>query len=204
MKKNQNGFSAIEALLVLVILGIIGFTGYYVWHAKQNTDKNLAPDTSSVPVTKKTSTSTVPVPSGTYLVIKEWGVKIATPSPINDATYQIVINNNYVQPWAFLSTAALDASADCKAYSSQGASAQYPMPTFQHIVRFGLTDATSLDEGLTTITAQQAAQQRPATYKQVGNYVYHYGHGNGMPCQEETAAQEDAFAASFSTIAPAQ
>src|SRR5204862_168293 len=41
MKKNQSGFAAIEAVLILVIVGIIGGTGYFVWHAKQNADKSL-------------------------------------------------------------------------------------------------------------------------------------------------------------------
>jgi type II secretory pathway pseudopilin PulG len=42
MKKNENGFSAVEGLLVLVVVAIVGFVGWYVWQAKQNTDKNLS------------------------------------------------------------------------------------------------------------------------------------------------------------------
>lgn len=37
----SQGFTVIEALMLVVILVIIGFTGYYVWHARQNTDKTL-------------------------------------------------------------------------------------------------------------------------------------------------------------------
>lgn len=40
-KRNQSGFAVIEAVLVLIIVGILCFTGYFVWHAKQNTDKSL-------------------------------------------------------------------------------------------------------------------------------------------------------------------
>lgn len=42
MRKNQKGFSLIEALLILVIVGILGGTGWYVWHAKQDTDETLS------------------------------------------------------------------------------------------------------------------------------------------------------------------
>jgi Tfp pilus assembly protein PilV len=43
MKKNQNGFSAIEALLVLVVVGLVGFIGWYVW----NNNKSAQPKTNS-------------------------------------------------------------------------------------------------------------------------------------------------------------
>jgi len=43
MKKLQNaqGFSVVEALLVLVILGLIGFSGWFVWQSKAKTEKSL-------------------------------------------------------------------------------------------------------------------------------------------------------------------
>lgn len=41
MSKNQKGFSAVEALLILVIAGIIGGVGWYVWNANQQTNKTL-------------------------------------------------------------------------------------------------------------------------------------------------------------------
>lgn len=31
MRKNQNGFSAVEALIVLAVLVLIGAVGFYVW-----------------------------------------------------------------------------------------------------------------------------------------------------------------------------
>jgi hypothetical protein len=38
---NQNGFAALESLLILVIIAIIGGTGYFVWHSKSQVNKNL-------------------------------------------------------------------------------------------------------------------------------------------------------------------
>jgi len=61
LKKNQTGFSAVEALLIIIVLGIIGFTGWYVLHAKQNANKNLTVSSASTPISKKqTSPSSTP------------------------------------------------------------------------------------------------------------------------------------------------
>jgi hypothetical protein len=54
-KSGQSGFAVIEAVLVLVIVGILGFTGYFVWHAKQSTDKSLDNTAKSQPATAKKS-----------------------------------------------------------------------------------------------------------------------------------------------------
>src|SRR5689334_13162813 len=44
---NQKGFSVVEALLILVVLGILGFTGWFVYHAKQSSDKNYSAASTS-------------------------------------------------------------------------------------------------------------------------------------------------------------
>lgn len=47
--KNNKGFGAIEALLIVVIIGILGFTGWYVWnsHKKTNSIYNAANQVNS-------------------------------------------------------------------------------------------------------------------------------------------------------------
>ncbi len=43
MNKNQKGFGAIEAILILIIVAIIGFVGWYVWKQNQKpADKKIA------------------------------------------------------------------------------------------------------------------------------------------------------------------
>jgi predicted negative regulator of RcsB-dependent stress response len=41
IKQDERGFSPVETILVIVIVAVIGFVGWYIYHAKQNTDKSL-------------------------------------------------------------------------------------------------------------------------------------------------------------------
>lgn len=41
MNKSQKGMAGLESLLILVIVGILAFTGWYVYKARQNSNKNL-------------------------------------------------------------------------------------------------------------------------------------------------------------------
>jgi cytoskeletal protein RodZ len=51
LKNDQNGFSAVEAVLIIVIAGMIGFVGWYVYRAMKNTNNayssSLADSTGS-------------------------------------------------------------------------------------------------------------------------------------------------------------
>src|SRR4051812_2710121 len=46
LPKNQRGFSAVEAILILVIISILGFAGWFVYNAQKSTNKALD-DTSA-------------------------------------------------------------------------------------------------------------------------------------------------------------
>jgi hypothetical protein len=61
MKKNQYGFSAVEASLILVIVGIIGGTGWYVMRANKNTTDTLI--NSGLGAAAKTSKKKLTSPS---------------------------------------------------------------------------------------------------------------------------------------------
>ena len=57
-KYNGNdGFSAIETVLVLVFVGVIGFVGWYVYHAKQSTNKVFSSSSTSLSSTPKKTTA---------------------------------------------------------------------------------------------------------------------------------------------------
>jgi Tfp pilus assembly protein PilE len=77
MKRPQNGFSAIEALLVVIIVGMLGGVGWYVWHSQQQVDKTYSQTANTTVVPKSTAAKTFPAASQpNYLKIKEWGVKV--------------------------------------------------------------------------------------------------------------------------------
>jgi Tfp pilus assembly protein PilV len=40
MKRKQDGFGAVEGLLVLIVVGLVGFVGWYVYHTRSSTDSN--------------------------------------------------------------------------------------------------------------------------------------------------------------------
>jgi uncharacterized protein HemX len=41
IKQDERGTGHLEAALIVVVVAIIGFVGWYVYHAKQNTDRAL-------------------------------------------------------------------------------------------------------------------------------------------------------------------
>jgi len=88
-KINQKGFAAVEAVLIVIVIALVGGSGYFVWKAQKvvnTTYSNASKVAQSTPekVTKKTNTSPQPQ---SYLVIKEWGVKVPLSDAIKDAYY---------------------------------------------------------------------------------------------------------------------
>jgi type II secretory pathway pseudopilin PulG len=100
MKKSQDGFSAVEGLLIIIIIGILGGVGWYVWNSQKQVDKTYSQTANSSvsPKTKNTSSSAALDSSPSYFVIKEWGVKVpVTDSNVKyyykfDKSYSTIIN----------------------------------------------------------------------------------------------------------------
>lgn len=67
-KANQIGFSIIEVLLILIVVSILGFTGWYVYHAKQASNKNYSAAASlSAPAYKKKAATAVTTTTNAYV-----------------------------------------------------------------------------------------------------------------------------------------
>lgn len=174
--KNNNGFGAIEALLILVVVGIVGFTGWFVYHSKQVADKTLAQtgNSSTVQLPKKPATKTpAPVTAAPtkYLVIKEWGVKIPLTKGIADAVYAIrVFNGGQSADLSTSSLTALDRACGVGGTPPGGIARQ-------------------------TAAAHAANQTKndlvfyPVYSNKLGNYYYQYSHAQSA-CSNNNAANQ--------------
>jgi competence protein ComGC len=58
MNKDENGFSAIESLLVILVIAVITFGGYYVWNSQKNKAFIQSSTTTSLVNKPATTTST--------------------------------------------------------------------------------------------------------------------------------------------------
>jgi Tfp pilus assembly protein PilV len=88
--KSQNGFSAIEALLILIIVAIIGGTGWYVYNSNKNTNNiyNSANQSNqSAAKVAKAKPKTQATSSTKYIKITELGIQIPLASNVADLAY---------------------------------------------------------------------------------------------------------------------
>lgn len=93
MKNNQNGFSAVELIVVLVVVGLLGTVGWLVWDRQNTKHTTTKVSTStvgkSVP-TKSENTAAAPVTSKkNYVTISEFNVKFSVPESLGNVKYVI-------------------------------------------------------------------------------------------------------------------
>ena len=63
ISKSENGFGAVEILLLVLILVVVGFGGYYVWYTQHKTNADKTTTNSSVnPAKSAPSKTTVSTP----------------------------------------------------------------------------------------------------------------------------------------------
>jgi type II secretory pathway pseudopilin PulG len=85
-KSDQSGFGAVETLLVLVIIGILVGITLFMLHGKQQIDARAKSTqqiaAATIPAAKtKAPTVTSKQPAKSYMVIKEWGVRVPLTNP---------------------------------------------------------------------------------------------------------------------------
>ena len=153
--RKQNGFTAVEGLLIALIFAVISFGGYYVWRTKQQTDKSLDQSAS----TSQTAASIKS--SQHYINLTEWGVRAPYNGPLS-LGYDIGTgsDNNTA---TFSSKELTNADVDCLGnggWISRGT---------------GSESASDLGGEGQTIT-QYAATLDKSTYGHVGNYYYFFVH----------------------------
>jgi type II secretory pathway pseudopilin PulG len=85
-KRNQSGFSAIEALLVVLIVVVLVIIGLVVYQRHKSTSAKTSVATNATQ--PQNTTTTQPAQATTpYLTLKEWGVKLPLSESIKDAYY---------------------------------------------------------------------------------------------------------------------
>ncbi len=179
LKNNQNGFGAMELVLVLVIIVILGGVGWYVLKARNNTNNSYNNASTSTNVTKPVSNT---------ISIKEWGVKLSV-GTVSDATYKLVGNNK-----AFLMTNSMSTDSKCTNYYTSD------WPSFAFIVRAKPTDLPVFGDDPGTNppkTAQEYAAKYPSYVKKLNSYYYYTVHGNGMSCGNYDENKLDGFVESY-------
>lgn len=88
--KNQKGFGAVEAILILVIIILIGVIGWLVYknHHKSTTTKNTATTSSSKPKSTTSSTSNNPYAGWNTYTSKLGGFTLKYPASWNITGFQ--------------------------------------------------------------------------------------------------------------------
>ncbi|HSW36811.1 MAG TPA: hypothetical protein VLG37_00375 [Candidatus Saccharimonadales bacterium] len=123
IKKSQDGFGAIEVVLVIVVVGLIAFAGWYMWHSK----KNPATNAGTSQATGSSSSSS----ASSFLEIPEFGIKLKTSADISDLYYSYKQVSPY--PQALLASRSLEKlDPNCAAdKSSQSLVTYYTDPKAQ-------------------------------------------------------------------------
>lgn len=105
----QQGFSAVEALLILVIIGLLGGSGYYVLNAKKNADKSLNNAASQEQSVSPSSSATPGQFQNKDLGFKfeypkEWGTAVLNNDPgIKGTWYKLTFSQNDKHNLSFFS-----------------------------------------------------------------------------------------------------
>lgn len=203
----RNGFSALEALLIVIVVVIIGFTGWYVWHSKQSADKIFTQTGNSVvekssPQAKKSPVAVSPADQKHYLVIKEWGIKIPLTNEYQDASYCYqparTIPDESVPdgPYVYLSSVSLggqtvvDADGHCDGLDA--------------LARYKMGDKMYLGGELTTFNEENAKDA-----VKLGDYYYmiegsHSSFSNDPAVEAKADALKNYFVSVFDSLQLAQ
>ena len=198
--KNQKGFTIIEGLLILVIVGLIGGVGWYVWQAKEKSDKSLdnAAQTEKTAASKKAETEK----TKEFLNVQEWGVKISVDSSVEGLNYVIKNYTKYGQSVtvaSFRSSELNKLSGDCASNSIDVArgKAKEVVPNEEDLVEGGETFEAAYNEG-------QKYSSSPLTTRsinlKIGDYYFVPPGYSGASCASDKTGADKETALSLSIV----
>jgi hypothetical protein len=192
--KNQQGFSAIEAILILVIIGILGFAGWFVYNAQQSTDKTLSDANKSNAATPASKTSNVAtfaeckaatgsVIQTTYpeICVTKGGQRFTDPSQSLDQKYLVIKEWNIKIP---LSTAIDDGYYVFKD--------NYAYLSLKSLASTGCAADATTTGAINRVAVSSEEGSRVASVSgKVGNYYYYVQPPQAM-CSEDSSTQAKA------------
>lgn len=94
-KMRADGFSAVGILIIIFVVAAVGAGGWYVWNKNKdnesvNKNNDATAQTNTSNQDNKPRVQTDPSEGGKYLVINEWGVRVALPDNLKGAvTYSL-------------------------------------------------------------------------------------------------------------------
>ncbi len=176
---NQQGFSAVEAIIIIVVIAILGLAGWFVWHS-QKKDTASSTQTTTNSTNDNATNSSV---TDTRLVIKEWGVAVTVPADLKNASYEVK------DDIATMNSDAQKAVTNCSEVNVQ---------TAWGIKRFAAGKVTAAD-GSAMTDAQASAN--PA-FIHIGDSFYQrvYPTAGCESASDQMKAIDAAYAASFKTL----
>lgn len=203
---NIQGFTGLAALLLVILIAVIGGTGWYVYNSQKkadspsqappitNFDECVAagnPVMESSPEQCAANGQTFAKEAARPFEIAEWGVIMTVGEELLDAEYELKDNT------ARLSTKAFRDDPMCKKLQDEDPSIQMSFNSITRYTGEEDLDPWSKEPGITNVA--EAAAKYPEFFKEIGEYYYHYSHGNATPCSTEHA-RADEFKAAFQTL----
>lgn len=168
MKKNENGFSAVEIIIVIVILGLVGTVGWLVYDRHKSKTDNKTNQTNQQEAKQETpnkqNNASADLKTNDYLEIKEYGVKLELSKEIKDAYYEI--ENGF----PYLSVHSLDKYRSCKKVAV-------------------VSKAKAGDDNMGSRWTKQELEERSTL--QIGDTYYWVTPGNGGSCSDPTGNNAD-------------
>lgn len=185
LRKNTDGFTAVELLLIVLIIIVLAFVGWYVYHTDHKPKATVLTTSTSSKQTTSGGTSTPSTSSSSstkYITITQWGVR--APITNNSVSLEYTLSSNSTPQYASFSSTELDASdSTCKSDGNDGGVVE----------RYASTDIVQNEDG--SSSGQTPSQYFSANdisstdYALVGNYYYWYIHPQGQ-CGSTQASQD--------------
>jgi hypothetical protein len=181
MKKPQEGFSAVEALLIVIIVGMLGGVGWYVWNSQKQVDKTYSQTANSTVAPKQASAKSSPAASqSNYLTIKEWGVRAKNSYGITPV-YKIFEGGAYVSSQELVNTDP----KNCYVSSGAGGAISRAKGESEYETPNGTSTGNTVEKEAKTGGLIKS-------YVKLGDYYYWYNRSqfNCLPSKESPTVQE--------------